>query len=147
MYVCIYGTQTVFLQIFQSKFEEPGARKVKTQISEFGKSLNGFIPPLLQKKKEKNLFALFYLTDSYSNARNRRDTGSVSLEDVRKEFKTQLRSVTASQLCSPPDKICLAGPPGAKGEPGEEGRKGKMGESSKTILSSLSSLLDTLQLF
>ena len=89
------------------------------------------------------LFALFYLTGSSSNERNRRDTGSVSLEDVRKEFQTQLSSITASQLCSPPDKICLAGPPGPKGDPGEEGTRGERGESNKTILSSLSFLMAT----
>ncbi|XP_020610296.1 collagen alpha-1(XXV) chain-like [Orbicella faveolata] len=64
---------------------------------------------------------------SNSNQRNRRDTGSVSLEDVRSEIQTQLRSLTASQLCSPPDKICVDGQPGAKGEPGERGKRGKRG--------------------
>ena len=78
-------------------------------------------------------------TGSNSNKRNRRDTGSVyvSLEDVRGEIQTQLRSITASQLCSPPDKICLAGPRGAKGDPGVQGRRGKRGESNKTILAFL----------
>ena len=74
-----------------------------------------------------SLFALFYLTGSNANQRNRRDTGSVSLEDVRSEIQTQLRSLTASQLCSPPDKVCVDGPPGAKGEPGERGKRGKKG--------------------
>ncbi|KAL9962638.1 hypothetical protein ACROYT_G031758 [Oculina patagonica] len=68
---------------------------------------------------------------SHLNKRNRRDTSSLTLEDVRNEIQTQLGSITASQLCSPPDKICLAGPPGAKGEPGFKGRRGKKGYSGE----------------
>ena len=63
----------------------------------------------------------------------------MSLEDVRSEIQTQLRSITASQLCSPPDKICSPGPRGAKGDTGEKGTKGQRGESNNYILSSLSS--------
>ena len=93
------------------------------------------------------MFALFFLTGSNSNKRNRRDTGSVNLEYVRSEIQSQLRSLTASQLCSRQDKICLEGPPGPRGEPGARGRRGKKGESNMTILSSLCSFPDTLITF
>ena len=85
-------------------------------------------------------FVSFNPTANRSNQRNRRDTSSVTLEDVRSEIQKQLGSVTGSQLCSPPDKICLAGPPGSKGNagmPGLDGRRGKKGESIKISLSIL----------
>ena len=43
------------------------------------------------------------------------------------EIRSQLRSVTADQLCSSQEKVCRAGPPGQKGEPGIKGRRGKKG--------------------
>ena len=67
---------------------------------------------------------------SSSNQRNRRESPvrSVTLDDVRREIQAQLISMTASQLCSPQDKICL---PGEKGEPGSMGPKGRTGKFSK----------------
>ena len=66
-------------------------------------------------------------TAFHSNQRTRRETSSLTLEDVRMEIRSQLRSVTADQLCSSQEKVCRAGPPGQKGEPGIKGRRGKKG--------------------
>ena len=85
-----------------------------------------------RRRNEKTV--LFLFTAIYSNQRNRRDTPvlrPLTLKDVRREIKTQLRSRTATRLCSPSDKVCTGGPPGPKGDPGLKGRRGKKGESEQ----------------
>lgn len=76
------------------------------------------------------------LAASHSVLRTRRDTTSLTLEDVRSEIRSQLSSVTAAQLCSSQGKVYLAGPPGIKGEPGFKGQPGIKGLSKTSVLPS-----------
>ena len=90
-----------------------------------------------------------YLTGSSSHERNRRESSidSITLDDVRREIQVQLNSVTASQLCSPQDKICLQGPPGAKGDAGLKGRRGRRGTFSRVVSYSFLLYMFSIQSF
>ena len=60
--------------------------------------------------------------------------GDSDLEDVGDGLKRYVKSIVAGSVesyCLTPNKVCLAGPPGAKGSQGGRGKRGPKGTKGK----------------
>ena len=56
---------------------------------------------------------------------------SVTIHDVRKEFKEQFEQLMPLKYCKSSEKICPAGPPGLPGPTGSKGQRGRRGAKGK----------------